>query len=411
MRMSISELVAAPLSDGRVQLWMNTPEYIYTVWETNTSPGAPWSGWQTFPGPFSGVPVNFVQQIAAAPLPDERLQLWAVYGGAVFTEWNTTTDPNSGWSGWQAFTVPGLVQQIAAAPLSDRRLQLWAVSGEEILTEWKTTTAPDASWSGWEAFPTPGAVQRIAPVPLPDGRLELWAITTDNKLYSEWKTTTAPDAPWSGWEAFPTPSAVQQIAAARLPDGRLQLWAITTDNKLYSEWKTTTAPDAPWSGWQDFFPSEWSWLNLGHGESSGGLFKCNYTLNLTIRNDGTCRFWGSYTNLGDAPGVTAPDQTFGVSIAVGDSNGQAYAFNAGGKVHSAPQSGSTFSWDQTQKSPAIANNWEAILLRHYANYGYSNSVTISDVLSEIGTAAGQIANTVKAVAGAVETVIQVVAAA
>ena len=75
---------------------------------------------------------------------------------------------------------------------------------------------------------------------------------------------------------------------------------------------------------------------------------------------------------------------------------------------SAPQAGSTTTWDQTEKSSAIAANWEAIAVRNYANYAYSNKASISDVLSEIGNAAVEVAKDVGAVAAAITAVIVLV---
>jgi hypothetical protein len=156
--------------------------------------------------------------------------------------------------------------------------------------------------------------------------------------------------------------------------------------------------------------SELSWTSLGTGSgtTSSGATECSYALNLMIRRDGTCRFWGFYTNRGDVPLITAPSQTFGISIVVLDTNGKGYSFSIGAQVPSAPQAGSTFTWDQTEQSFAIASNWEAIALRSYANYGYSNKASISDVLSEIESALVGVAKDVGIVVGAIVAVIALV---
>ena len=120
-------------------------------------------------------------------------------------------------------------------------------------------------------------------------------------------------------------------------------------------------------------PPEITWnFGTGSGTTSSGATECAYTLNLTLQSNGTCHFWGSYTNRGDVPIITAPAQTFGVSIVVLDANGNGYSFSAGGQVPSAPQSGSTYTWDQTTNSSAIAANWRAVAARNDAQYGYHN---------------------------------------
>jgi Ricin-type beta-trefoil lectin domain-like len=130
-------------------------------------------------------------------------------------------------------------------------------------------------------------------------------------------------------------------------------------------------------------PSSLSWTNVGTGSgtTSGGATKCAYNLNLTIQQDGTCHFWGSYTNRGDIPLFPAPSQSFGVAIVVLDAEGNGYSFGAGSQnVPSAPQPGSTYSWNQTQKSAAIADNWGSIAAR---NWEYHNEASLADILKEI----------------------------
>ena len=107
------------------------------------------------------------------------------------------------------------------------------------------------------------------------------------------------------------------------------------------------------------------------------------------------------------PVITAPSQTFGVAIVVFDLEGNAYSFAAGGQVPSAPQRGSTYSWDQTQKSTVIANNWNSTATRNYADYEYHNQASLGDVLSEIEAAVNAITQTVQAVAAAVKAIMAI----
>ena len=77
-------------------------------------------------------------------------------------------------------------------------------------------------------------------------------------------------------------------------------------------------------------------------------------------------------------------------------------------MESAPQPGSTYSWNKTEKSAAIAANWDAIVTRHYAKYGYSNQASISDIFSEIEKAVQGVVQTAEQVAETVQTVVEVV---
>jgi len=180
---------------------------------------------------------------------------------------------------------------------------------------------------------------------------------------------------------------------------------VGTDNQLWkADGDAFPAPTA--------VPTSLSFLNLGTGSgtTSGGSTECSYTVNLTINSDGNCRFWGSYTNRGDIPIFTAPNQSFGVSIVVHDMNGKGYAFSTGGNVPSAPQHGCTESWDTTHKVQAIANNWESIGRRKQASYGYHNDTSFVDFLSEIASAVESAISTVGTIASDVTTVVSVVAA-
>lgn len=152
----------------------------------------------------------------------------------------------------------------------------------------------------------------------------------------------------------------------------------------------------------------WSNLGTGSGTTSSEATECSYTLNLTIQQDGTCRFWGSYTNRGDVPIFTAPSQTFGVSVVVFDVNGNGYSFAAGSQVPSAPQQGCTYSWDQTEKSSAIADNWNPIATRNWADYGYHNQANLGDIANEIIAVVSTIAVAVGTAMKAVTTVIAIV---
>lgn len=95
--------------------------------------------------------------MTAAPLPDERVQLWGVDASPgdsptnIWTCYQEATDPNSLFSKWELF--PGRALMIAAAPLPDKRLQLWASASDGTLwTCYKKTIDPNSSFTEWETF-------------------------------------------------------------------------------------------------------------------------------------------------------------------------------------------------------------------------------------------------------------------
>ena len=97
--------------------------------------------------------------MAVAPLPDGRLQLWAVDGaGGVFTTWKADPDPNADWVPWQDFSAEAgplnvAARQVVVGRLSDLRLEIWVVDVlANVFSSWKTTTDPNATWSAWANF-------------------------------------------------------------------------------------------------------------------------------------------------------------------------------------------------------------------------------------------------------------------
>jgi hypothetical protein len=68
-----------------------------------TDPNANWSGWHDFLAEVGGLPAG-ADSVAVAPLSDGRLKLWvAAADGSLWTTWKMTTDPNANWSGWHDF--------------------------------------------------------------------------------------------------------------------------------------------------------------------------------------------------------------------------------------------------------------------------------------------------------------------
>jgi hypothetical protein len=163
-------------------------------------------------------------------------------------------------------------------------------------------------------------------------------------------------------------------------------------------------------------PNTLTFANFGTGPepntTGGGANECNYTMNLTIQQDGSCRFWGNYTNRGNVPVIIAPAQSFGVAIVVHDMNGKGYSFGCGkSNVPSAPQSGGMVTWDTTQKSQSIADNWGSIASRSQASYSYHNDASLSDFLDEIGSAVESAVSDVGTAVSDVATVMAIASAA
>jgi hypothetical protein len=101
----------------------------------------------------------------------------------------------------------------------------------------------------------------------------------------------------------------------------------------------------------------------GGGTTGGGGQECAFSMNVTLNQDGTCHCTGSYTNRGDTILSTAPPQCFAVGFTIHDMQDHPYCFVAGGWLVSAPQEGSSWSWDVTAHSSLVFDNWSSIILR------------------------------------------------
>jgi len=258
----VSQVAAAPLSNGALQLWAVTSAgELFSTWKEAPDAHANWAPWQTFPAP--ATPPVQVAQVAAARLSNGALELWAVSNqGELFSTWKETPDANADWVPWQSFpALPEPVSQVTAAPLSNGALQLWAVTNQgQLFSTWKETSEANANWVPWQTFLGPAAppakVNQLAAAPLSNGALQLWVVTNQGQLFSTWKETPDANANWLPWQTFPgsPPGAAQvvQVAAAPLSNGALQLWAVTEQGQLLSTWKESPEPHANWAWWVDF---------------------------------------------------------------------------------------------------------------------------------------------------------------
>jgi len=147
-------VAAAPLSDGRLQFWaVDTAGKIWSAWKATTDPNSAWTAWAS---QWTAQPQSFVaSQVVAAPLSDKRLQFWAIdANGQIWSVWKSGTPSNAVWTNWtQAWIADAPTfhtRSIWAAQLGDGRLQVWVIDTDENLrTTFKTTTDSNASWSNW----------------------------------------------------------------------------------------------------------------------------------------------------------------------------------------------------------------------------------------------------------------------
>jgi hypothetical protein len=92
--------------------------------------------------------------IAAAPLPDGRLELFVVTNGKLQAAWQNSTAQNSGWTSLSDFSPApnGTVNDVAVGKLQDGRLQIFVTGPSGVSTCWKQSNDPNSGWTNWTAF-------------------------------------------------------------------------------------------------------------------------------------------------------------------------------------------------------------------------------------------------------------------
>jgi hypothetical protein len=265
----MKDFALAPLADRRLQTWVvDDAGVLLTSRKVSADADADWTDLIDVLADIGPLPAA-AAHVAAASLPDGRIELWvALADGRLFSTWQTSLDADAVWSGWNDFLLevgplPGGATSLAVAALADGRLELWVASANGgLFSTWKLQRDSNAAWSAWGDFSTeagslPSSITSLAVAPLSDGRLELWAATSNGGLFSSWKAHTSPTADWTAWADFlaevgPLPAGVSRVAIAPLQDKRLELWAATSSGGLFSTWKTQTGANAAWSAWSDF---------------------------------------------------------------------------------------------------------------------------------------------------------------
>jgi len=309
--MVINHLVAAQLSDGRVQLWASRDHTAgaWSLWKTDVDPDSSWTGWQQFAfdtprtvvvgagvlsngaiqvfglaampaWPVANVSMRKVSDdpnaqwagtglgfdgnctdITAQQLSDGRLQIFALsqatMGGSsrLLSRWQLEPAWDAPLSAVADMNVGRGLSSIVALRLPDRRIQLIGGTNDGLLSTWKATTDPNAAWLPWTAFqstPPVSSTTQLAWAPLPDGRPQVWSVNRFGDMHSTWKTTEDSNSAWVPWSTFEAPANVVAFAAEPLSDGRIQLWAADRDGAMYSTWKKSTDPNAEWLPWEPF---------------------------------------------------------------------------------------------------------------------------------------------------------------
>ena len=188
-----------------VQLWAVTSND--SLITTQYRPFVGWSQWKAWSN------LGSIFRVFATQT-GRGIRVWA--GGLPGGQWVTahsafTANNTNQWSTFEPWLPSGL--HMAAAPLPDGRLQVWGGTDNKIFTRWQIP--PNFSWTPWaEEASLPTRYRQILSLYAkrqPDGRLHLWALAGPADwsehppslpvvTFSRWKVDAHPDADWTPWE-------------------------------------------------------------------------------------------------------------------------------------------------------------------------------------------------------------------
>ena len=206
--------------------------------------------------------------IVAGPLSDNRLQLFVNYGDAIWTTWQQSADPDSGWFPWSPMEATQGVECVATCSLADGSLALFVIGVQGALYGQKLSSDVDADWGYFFSVFETGYGLSIAALVLPWSAPQVAAFVLANdpqityqgpgQLYQTLKggsdvsdsfgpaTYFVNPGPWFfGRVTLPISPAAGLILAARLPNDQIQLWfnapmANTADSPIFSTWGERT---------------------------------------------------------------------------------------------------------------------------------------------------------------------------
>ncbi len=295
---SASSLAAVQTSTG-VGLW--TIDSSGWIWATGSpSPGSfsSWVAWQKYQS------LGPAKQIAAGARSDGTIELWAIdASGAIWSawQWSPNNHTYSSWQkNWSGGTQPFVATQIAVAPLSDKGLQFWAIDDKgAIWSLWQTTSDPNSPWTAWSSSwsklaSQPFTASKIAAAPLPNQLVQLFVTDNTGAVWNTAKASTQPGAAWTQWTkswiSDTTPSS-QTVCTTKG-----SVWVVDTSGHLWTTvWSSATSSFWNWSlmfSLEKQLETSWCWAactaGTNHFYSPASVLTQCAVANATFKGGSTC---------------------------------------------------------------------------------------------------------------------------
>lgn len=145
-----------------------------------------------------------MSQVLAATLADGRLQVWFLDEfGKLTSRRQTTVGTDARWTEWSSFSNPGVKYLTAASlPRRGRAVLLGANEFQRLWMAHQVSVDTNAGWSEWQPFPGPtfaSGIEGIALGHLEDGRLQVMMVTDFQDLWVTRMVGIDLNDGWSDW--------------------------------------------------------------------------------------------------------------------------------------------------------------------------------------------------------------------
>jgi len=215
--------------------------------------GTGWLPWAQFSLPPAG---KFLTDVAMSETSAETDVVFVADGGRVFARARLGTEPDSPYAAdWQEIPDAPNATVVTAGMRSDKRQQVFVLDANgAVFTAIQSTSAPDSPFSGWSNF---DLIQLPLPLvdieaPLGGPILEVFAVDTSGALWQRAQDpATGFFGDWKPWDGPPPPSALLAVAGAGLKfaaNTPLRLTVMTKTRHIYTVRRTGSV----WGEWRLF---------------------------------------------------------------------------------------------------------------------------------------------------------------
>lgn len=229
-----------------------------------------WQAWTTLGKP-AGV-AGFVD-VDAAYDANGTNQLYAIGDNYLpYTRRRLSSDPYSAWGSWQALAPPGAVsyQRITAIRRADGTQQVFlATTAGDVYTLWQTSPSPDSGWSSIVLFETGGlpAIADLDAAWTEQEQVQVFAVAANGGLWMRTMVSDSPGEGWEDWESWPMVLYAPQAASPPILNDIVtltaSLWQEITGGNIVpvvlatdsqgNIYYTTHSVDAGWQPWRSFY--------------------------------------------------------------------------------------------------------------------------------------------------------------